>query len=54
MPPSCALLDGFADCIAVTTQREHEMSASACTHSMPGRPCFRCVQCHTPGRASGS
>ena len=39
MPPSCALLGGFAIGARVALlwqQREREMSASACTRSVPG------------------
>jgi len=45
MPSSCALLGGFTICarvgfVAVTTYAEREMSASACTRSMPGSDCL--------------
>ena len=40
VPPSCAVLDGFAIGARVSLLWQHsaerEMSASACTRSMPG------------------
>jgi len=43
VPCSCALLGGFAigatGFLAITSSAEREMSASACTRSMPGFNC---------------